>query len=105
LIAETSPDVEKYWSIFDETFPIRKTANEEAMRLSMQTMTSRTFTLHDVSESETIIDIKRRIEALESAPVEAQALIWGGCTLGYSTSSFLNQSRPEHDQHTLASCI
>ena len=71
----------------------------------VQTMTSRTFTLHDVSESETIIDIKRRIEALESAPVEAQALTWGGCTLGYSTSSFLNLSRPEHDQHTLASCI
>ena len=53
--------------------------------LSVETMTSRTFTLHDVSESDTIADIKRRIEALESAPVEAQALTWGGCTLGYST--------------------
>ena len=73
--------------------------------LSVETLTSRTFTLHDVSESDTIADIKRRIEALESAPVEAQALTWGGCTLGYSTSSFLNLSRPEHDQHTLASCI
>ena len=74
------------------------------MRLSVQTLTGRTITLPGVVETDTIASLKKTLEDLEGAPAEAQALTWRGRTLGYSTSSFLNLSRPEHDERPLAYC-
>lgn len=64
----------------------------------------RTFTLQNLGDADTIASLKRQIEELERAPFEAQALTWRGRTLGYSTSSFLSLSKPEHDDRTLAYC-
>jgi len=70
------------------------------MRLSVETVTGRTFTLK-VESDWTIGKMKQHIATLEKAPTAAQELSWRGRTIGYCSSSFLGLSKPEHDERQL----
>ena len=62
--------------------------------------TGRTLTVN-MREDESVATLKLNIASLEGAPVEAQELTFRGRTIGYSSSSFLGLSKPEHDERPL----